>query len=350
MVPEKRLTLGVVLPHTKIFGGVKRFFEIGNILISRGHQFIVFTPEGHRPEWFSFAGEVKRLDELEQHSFDALFVTEPELLKFLEVARTRLRIFYAVLQRRSIRAMAAHKDLLILANSGSLYEYMGGESRKNLFKCIGGIDTKKFAFTPRQAKNSDEPFCILVYGRFYRKKKGTSMVVRSCERLYRQGYNLKLLLFDAPVDEASRKKVEQFSCKLPFKFFVDYPVEQLADLYQQADLFVSAERNAGWSNTTAEAMASGVPVVATASGTTDFLFDGETGLKVWRHPWFIRRAIRKLYDDKQLGIRLAENARNAIEGFSWETLALKIEKIIQDNLSMADRPLVSLIDDEANPA
>ena len=34
--------LGVILPHTKLYGGVKRFLELGNIFIELGHTFTVY--------------------------------------------------------------------------------------------------------------------------------------------------------------------------------------------------------------------------------------------------------------------------------------------------------------------
>jgi glycosyltransferase involved in cell wall biosynthesis len=321
MIVEKKLTFGVILPHTKIFGGVKRFFEIGNILIERGHKFSVFTPDGERPFWFDFKGDVQVLESISQFSFDALFTTEPAFLDDLLKADAKVRVFYAVLQRRYLRKVVGRKNLIIFANSGRLYDYLGGEKRKNLVKCIGGIDANKFHFQPRESKKPSEPFTVLAYGRFYRKKKGTSLVVKACENLYRKGYDVKLLLFDAPVDEQARKMVSAFTCKVPFEFFVDYPVERLADLYYKADVFVSAERNAGWSNTTAEAMACGVPVVATNSGTEDFLFHNETGLRVWRHPYFIRKALERLIHDPALARRLAANGRKKITEFSWTRLA-----------------------------
>jgi len=327
-MPERSLILGVILPHTKIFGGVKRFFEIGNILIAKGHQFMVFTPDGQPPGWFEFKGPVIRLEKISDFSFDALFITEPDFLGALEKATANLRVFYAVLQRRYIKKVVARKDLIVFANSGRLYRYLGGKRKNNLFPCIGGIDVNKFQFRKKIEKKTGDPVNVLVYGRFYRRKKGTTLVVKACEALYRMGYPLRLLLFDAPVDDASRKKVSEFSCGLPFQFFVDYPVEKVADLYHQSDIFVSAERNAGWSNTSAEAMACGVPVIGTKSGTEDFLIHEQTGLVAWRHPWFIQRAIKRLCQEEGLRTTLALNARKKIAEFSWEHLAETIEKVI----------------------
>lgn len=327
MIPKKKLALGVILPHTKIFGGVKRFFEIGNILIGKGHAFTVFTPDGKAPEWFDFKGAVVPLEKISGYFFDALFITEPDYLQQLKNANTALRIFYAVLQRRHIKSVLAQDDIIVFANSSPLYQYLGGTKKSNLVKCIGGIDAHKFRFQPRKPVPG-EPFVVLAYGRFYRRKKGTDLVVKACETLYRKGYNVKLLLFDSPVDEADRKKVEAFSCKVPFEFFVDYPVDQLTDLYHKADLFVSAERNAGWSNTSAEAMACGVPVVATTSGTADFLVHEQTGLVVRRHPYFIRRALERIINDPALANRMTPNGRKKIETYSWTSLANFIESYV----------------------
>lgn len=323
------LKFAAILPHTKIFGGVKRFFEIGNLLILKGHSFIIFTPDGVEPAWFEFKGSIEKLERIDQFSINVLFITEPDYLSYLKSAKAQVKIFYAVLERSYIKRVMRSGDILVFANATKLYSYLGGESRSNLIKAIGGIDLNKFTFHEHERNN---PFVVMVYGRFYRKKKGVSLVIKACERLYKKGLNIKLILFDTPTDEESRKLVENFRCNMPHEFFVDYPVKDLQNLYNKADVFVSAERNAGWSNTSAEAMACGVPVIATKSGTRDFLLHNETGLLVIRHSWFIQRAILKIYYDKTLADRLKINARKKIEAFSWQNLADRIERITIDQV------------------
>jgi glycosyltransferase involved in cell wall biosynthesis len=320
----------VILPHTMIFGGVKRFLEIGNILISKGHLFTVFTPLGERPTWFDFKGAIVSLSDIGTYEIQVLFITEPEYLEVLRNSTAETKIFYAVLERSYIRKVMRRDNILVFANATKLYNYLGGKSKSNLIKAIGGIDVDKFAY---REKARSTPFVVMVYGRFYRKKKGVSLVIKACERLYKNGLNIKLILFDTPTDAKSRKRVEEFKCNLPFEFFVDYPVKDLPELYYKADVFVSAERNAGWSNTSAEAMACGVPVIATKSGTEDFLFNNETGLVIWRHSWFIKRAILKLYNDENLRCQLRIKARKEIEGFSWRILANKIEHLVLEKIN-----------------
>jgi glycosyltransferase involved in cell wall biosynthesis len=108
----------------------------------------------------------------------------------------------------------------------------------------------------------------------------------------------------------------------------------MAWLFSQADLFVSAERRAGWANTAAEAMACGLPVICTASGSLDFAVPGRTALVVpFAHPFFLRRAIKKLILDENLRSRLAKAGYEKIREFTWPALAARLEEIFQAALS-----------------
>ena len=66
------MILGVLLPHTKLYGGVKRFLELGNIFVDKGHRFIAFTPDGNGPDWFDFKGEMATFSEIGNVQLDAL--------------------------------------------------------------------------------------------------------------------------------------------------------------------------------------------------------------------------------------------------------------------------------------
>ena len=116
--------------------------------------------------------------------------------------------------------------------------------------------------------------------------------------------------------------------RVPVEFHLDLPQDRMAWLYSRADVFVSAERRAGWSNTVAEAMACGVPVVCTPSGTRDFALPGRTALVTpLPLPFLIRRRVRELMDDKVLRRRLAGAGRAKIMEFTWDFLAARLEGI-----------------------
>jgi glycosyltransferase involved in cell wall biosynthesis len=108
----------------------------------------------------------------------------------------------------------------------------------------------------------------------------------------------------------------------------------MAWLYSQADIFVSGERRAGWANTAAEAMACGLPVVCTPSGSRDFAAHNETALVVpFAYPFLLRRQIKRLIEDPELRLRLAEAGYRKIGEFTWDALAERLEVIFREVLS-----------------
>ena len=44
-----KLDIGVLLPGVGVFGGVRRFIEIGNELVRRGHRYTLYHPTGEPP-------------------------------------------------------------------------------------------------------------------------------------------------------------------------------------------------------------------------------------------------------------------------------------------------------------
>ncbi len=96
----------------------------------------------------------------------------------------------------------------------------------------------------------------------------------------------------------------------------------MAWLYGQADVFVTAEWRAGWANTAAEAMACGVPVVCTPSGSRDFAENGRTALVApFPLAGAIRKRLERLIEDAPLRRRLAEAGLERIKEFTWSRLA-----------------------------
>jgi glycosyltransferase involved in cell wall biosynthesis len=324
------MKFAAILPTANLWGGVKRFLELGNRIVRRGHGFVIFTPQGQAPGWFRFFGEVRSFADIGGVECDAAFCTETPLLPHLCACRSRLRIFYHVLEKEDLRPVLRRPDIAVFVNSTSLYDFDKRKFGIEPFKAIGGVDTKAFVSSGRGVSG---PVTVLTYGRLSMKRKGTRFVVGACERLYRKGADIRLLLFDTPIDKEDVAAAQSFSPDLPFEFVLNHPVERTDEIYGRADIFASAEKNAGWANTCAEAMASGLAVVATASGTRDFLFNGKTGIVVRRNSWSIGRAIGRLVKDTSLRSQLGKNARAAIEKFDWDILTEQIIDYVRGRLA-----------------
>jgi glycosyltransferase involved in cell wall biosynthesis len=324
------MNLGVILPTINLWGGVKRFLELGNIFVDKGHRFTVVTPEGIPPGWFAFRGNVACIADLDAMQFDALFTTESQFVALLRSANTRLRIFYHVLQSEDLRPVIADSAVIVFVNSRNLYDFDRRVYRITPFLAAGGVNLK--VYSPKPTRDLGNPITVLVYGRLRIKRKGTRFVVHACERLHKQGIAIKLLLFDTPLTESDRQRINSFRCACPFEFVVDHPIDRNNALFHRADVFVSAEKNAGWANTSAEAMAAGIPVIATRSGSRDFLFNNKTGMVVWRNSISIAWAIKRMIADQELRQRLTAEARQTIERFDWQVLADSILREIEREL------------------
>jgi glycosyltransferase involved in cell wall biosynthesis len=101
--------------------------------------------------------------------------------------------------------------------------------------------------------------------------------------------------------------------------------DELAGLYAEAQVAVVPSLYEGFSLPAIEAMACGVPLVATTGGALPEVVgtDGDTGLLVAPDdPEALAAGIRRIMDDEALATRLGEGGRARVLGrFTWEATA-----------------------------
>ena len=102
----------------------------------------------------------------------------------------------------------------------------------------------------------------------------------------------------------------------------------------RADVFVLTSRYEGFGNVLVEAMACGVPVVATSSsGTREILSAGEDGLIVERHePGAVAEALERILGDAALRRRMSEAARRHADRFAVASIAAAYERVFAEAL------------------
>ncbi len=312
------LKIAALLPHTGAFGGVRRFIEMGNILVARGYAFCIYTPDGVAPEWIEYNADTRPLDRIEADSPDVVFCGDVGLLpRFVEM-KARLKIMNLVGSRFADKYLAnLRDDIVLVGNSAEWREYMPGCAG---YTIAGGVNPE--VFKPMNLPRIDDSFRIICFGRKSKKYKATSLVVEAFRRL-RPRKNFRLVMFDSA----------EFRKPWFVRAETHYGLSQtqLAALYNTADLFVSAEWGAGWSNTSAEAMACGLPVICTPSGTKDFAIDGETAIVIpFESSTAIVEAIYKMKEDSALRRGIAEAGCASIQQFAWPVLCDKFEDLFRE--------------------
>ena len=332
------LRIAAVLPHLGVYGGIRRFLELGSVWSRRGHQVALLLPPDRASDtpWLPFPGSVGALGRLrEDGPWDVVISPDPDLFLGAD-APGALRVFTAVLEKAPRAPEAWRRADLVLANSSGMLRYLARRGVPAV-AAPGGVNTS--FFTPpdpdprRESGSEGPPLRALVYGRLSRKRKGSAAAVAAIARACRAAQTeAQVTMFDTPSKGEGAPDLS-VPAGVSLRWELHPTQERLRDLYREADLFVSAERRAGWCNTAAEAMACGTAVVCTRSGTEDFAVDGETAaVSRWPWAWALAGRIRLLLTDPAERLRLSRNGRARIEEFSWERTADRVEAAIRDAL------------------
>jgi len=317
------MRIATFLPHVGVFGGVRRFLELGNEWVAMGHTVTLYHPSGEPPAWLPYSGRLRPLAAAADESSDVAWCADPHTYGAFRSHAAAQHVYYSVIEgdAGAERAIADH-GVRLAANSGALHAALARRSGRAVIDGVGGIRTSQFR--PDPSARAGTPLRVLVNGRRSRPKKGTDLVLRALAPLIGRVPAFEIVLFDT-VDAHNRQDPRDGAPLPPGARFVLGPTQaELVALYQSSHVFVAAERKAGWCNTALEALACGCALVCTRSGTRDFARDGDNALVTWRHPWSLRRALRRVLGDAGLRERLAAAGPASAEPWAWPKLAEKL--------------------------
>jgi glycosyltransferase involved in cell wall biosynthesis len=318
------MRIALFLPHVGVFGGVRRYLELGNEWVALGHEVTLHHPEGAPPAWLPFAGRTAPLAEAAGTTSDVALCGDSATYPAFRAHRAGRHLYYCVLEGDpGLPAAVADRDVTLMANSGALRRALSRRTRRAVLDGAGGIRVERFR--PAPAMRAAAPLRVLVNGRRSRAKKGTDLVLAALAGLVGRVPAFETVLFDA-LDPRTNRQDPRDGAPLPpnARFVLNPSQDELVALYQSSHVFVAAEKKAGWCNTALESLACGCALVCTRSGTTDFARSGGNALVSWRNPWSLGNAIRRLLTDASLRERLAAAGPASAAPWTWDQLARKI--------------------------
>jgi glycosyltransferase involved in cell wall biosynthesis len=318
------MRIALFLPHVGVFGGVRRYLELGNEWVALGHEVSLYHPEGSPPAWLPFRGTTAPLSSAADHAADLAICGERDTYAEFRRHHATRHLYYCVVESDpGVIAPLRDPAVTLMANSGPLRRALQRRSRRPILDGVGGIRPEQFH--PDLARRRTTPLRVLVNGRRSRRRKGTDLVLRALHGLAGGGNGVEIVLFDSVDRATNRQDPRDGAPLLPnTRFVIDPTQAELVELYQSSHIFVAAEKRAGWCNTALEALACGCTLVCTRSGTTDFAHHGENALVSFRNPWSLRNAIRRLLTDDPLRERLAVAGPPSAARWAWALLARRI--------------------------
>ncbi|HET6795039.1 MAG TPA: glycosyltransferase [Acidimicrobiales bacterium] len=186
-----------------------------------------------------------------------------------------------------------------------------------------GVDLERFGAVRRSSSGRR----ILAVGRLV-PKKGLDVLVRACAVLARSGADFECVVIGGGPEEAAlRELIDRLGVGPFMRLAGARPQPELVDEYAGADVFVlpcrvlpDGDRD-GVPNVVMEAMAAGLPVVATSvSGLPEVVTDGVTGVLVPpEDPVRLAGAIGAILDDPAEGTAMGLRGRTrALDEFRWD--------------------------------
>lgn len=241
-----------------------------------------------------------------EHGWD---VTDPD------GTRRKYRIFRRVLLKVVDRVVTVSRDL-----EQWLVNTVGVKASK-IRQIHNGVDTDRFS--PRGTATDEGDDLVVGSVTRFAEIKDPLNLVKAYVELHKQGQALKLLMIgDGPLaaTAADMLQAEGIDSTDALPGFLDDIPELLRDM----DLFVLGSRREGISNTVLEAMASGLPVIATdTGGNKELVIHEKTGLLVPpEDSRALAEAIRFYVRDRDRIVEHGKAARHrAVSDFSIQSMA-----------------------------
>jgi len=251
------------------------------------------------------------------------FASVPAVVSGIRVAERRSR-FRLWLDRVTERWVTRH--VCVSRGVAEFSADVGGLSRRKLHVIPNGVDFERFATAaPADLSEFGIPSgdsTILFVGRLD-PQKGTMSLLEAFGALAERRAGVHLLLVGAgPLENAVRSWIGEHGMDL--RVHLAGRRDDIPELMRASDCLVLPSRWEGMPNVVLEAMAAGLPVVATrVEGTEELIRHEETGLLVPADDLqALSSALELTLEDRTSAADRADSAQNVVQNdFAWSTVA-----------------------------
>ena len=244
--------------------------------------------------------------------------------------------WYTPRRRNILRWILGRADVIV-ANSAAVKDYLTGveglsADRIRVIHNAVDIDRIVAARACREAvfpSLAADARVVIHVANMHSDVKGHPDLIEAaqvvCARLPQTCF---VLAGDGQMQPHYEQRVRELGLEANFRFLG--PRSDVPELLASADIAVVASRAEGFPNAVLEALAAGLPVVATnAGGTAEIIEDGRTGLLVaMQNPAALAEALLNVLQDDALRRRLGEAGREMVQRrFRFDRLLEQLENL-----------------------
>jgi len=220
------------------------------------------------------------------------------------------------------------KSAEVVSNSQGLRELaLKTNAGQKISVIPNGIDVEQFR--PKEEsriknqESGNNNFKIICISRLT-ARKGFNYLIDAVAKIAGKYPDLSLEIVgegDAKEELEKQAKRANLGSRIEFKGRISH--EKTPAAYNRATVFVSPSLNEGMSNTMLEALASGLPIIATdTGGSKELIREGENGFIIkMKDPDDIAEKLEKLIADPELVRSMAKKSREIAETMSWSRVA-----------------------------
>jgi L-malate glycosyltransferase len=223
----------------------------------------------------------------------------------------------------------------VISNSEGLKQLAQKTNSEQKIEIIpNGVDIQMFK--PAAEKKQSGYVRILSVSRLT-PRKGLRYLIQAMKILLENPSLVEKVKIELQIigDGDEKNALEQLSNELGISYAVKFlgriSHENLAPYYSEADIFCLPSLNEGMSNTVLEALATGMPIVATKTGgTEELVLDGKSGFFVaQKSAEDLAEKLESLINDEALRLRFGQASRAGAEAMSWKNVAEKYVELYQ---------------------
>jgi glycosyltransferase involved in cell wall biosynthesis len=251
------------------------------------------------------------------------------------------RLYYKLVKSLERRIYSNRRVRLMAVSSLVARQLEIHFQREDVVVIPNAVDTLRFTSEARITKRvaarqslsyQDSEFLLLLIGNDW-KKKGLDALIEASALL--KDLPLQILVVGADEPALYHLLIEKLGVQQRVRF--EKPSMDVLTFYAAADLYVGPSLEDSFGLPILEAMACGVPVIASANaGASELVQDGKTGLILRdpRNQVELASLIRKIHGDDILRVSMGVAAsRYVASNCNWDENAEKTWRVLKDSLN-----------------